>query len=196
MAAATGDTFVIVYAGWLYRERNPEPIFRAVRRLIDEGCIDPFRIRIDLVGWCDAAQGESVKAVAARSGLEGSVRMEGPFSKAETFRRISQANLLLMLAEGWELRVPAKAYEYLRAGRPILALAPPDSAIGDLFRKTGGGHVVDHTDDAAITAAIRAEYTAWAQRTPPQTADPASVAEFDRAALMGRLAAVFERTAH
>jgi glycosyltransferase involved in cell wall biosynthesis len=185
-------TFVITYAGWLYEERTPEPLFRALRSLIDRGDVDISRLQIDLIGWCETAQGQSVKALAARWGLDQCLRIEGPFTKNETFRRLTGSSLLLLLAEGWTLRVPAKAYEYLRAGRPVLALTPTEGAIADLFRRTGGGWVVEHTDDSGITAAVREAYRSWSGGQPARTPDPRVVGEFDRARLASRLAAILD----
>jgi len=184
--------FVITYAGWLYEQRTPEPVFRALRSLIDRGDVDIRRLRIDLVGWCETARGQSVKAMAARWGLEGCLRIDGPLTKSETFRRLIGSSLLLLLAEGWALQVPAKAYEYLRAGRPILALTPTEGAIADLFRRTGGAWVIDNTDDERITAAVREAYMGWSAGRPSRTPDPGVVAEFDRARLARRFAAILD----
>jgi glycosyltransferase involved in cell wall biosynthesis len=193
---AANEKFVISYAGWLYRERNPEPVFRALRHLIDEGIVDASRVEIDLIGWCETAQGESIREIAERWQVDGCLRLEGPLTKGETFRRISQSNLLLLLAEGWTLRVPAKAYEYLRAGRSILALAPTRGAVADLFKKTGGAWVVEHVDDAGIVAAVREAYVSWSTGRPSRAPDQQAVAEFDRSRLAGRLATVFDAASH
>lgn len=190
-ATAPGK-FVITYAGWLYQDRTPEPVFRALRYLIDHGEVDIARLQIDLIGWCDMASGQSVKAIAARWGLNQCLRMDGPLTKTETFRRIARSSLLLLLAEGWTLQVPAKAYEYLRASRPILALAPQEGAVADLFSRTGGAWVVDHTNDTGITAAVREAYLTWSHGRPPRTPDPKVVAEFDRARLANRFAHIFD----
>jgi hypothetical protein len=45
--------------------------------------------------------------------------------------------LLLMQAANCNSQIPAKAYEYLRAGRPILALTDPAGDTGDLMRRAG-----------------------------------------------------------
>ena len=185
--------FVIRYAGWLYLDRNPEPLFLALRNLIDSGDVDGSRITIELIGWCEPAHKERLKAAAARLQLADSVTIEGPLMKAQTFQRITGADLLLLLAEDWRLRVPAKAYEYLRAKRPILALAPPDGAIADLFQKTGGAWVVDHRDAAGIAAAVREAYLDWRHGRPPRTADPAAVAEYDRSRLTKHFANVLDK---
>jgi glycosyltransferase involved in cell wall biosynthesis len=47
-----------------------------------------------------------------------------------------------------------KVFEYLAAGRPILAVVPPDGAAADLVRETGAGIVVAPDDGAGIRAAL------------------------------------------
>ncbi len=45
-------------------------------------------------------------------------------------------------------------FEYIAAGRPILALVPPDGAAADLLRETGTGVVVPPEDVDAICEAL------------------------------------------
>ena len=45
-------------------------------------------------------------------------------------------------------------FEYVAAGRPILAVVPPDGAAADLIRETGSGVVVAPDDVEGIRAAL------------------------------------------
>ncbi|HKX48388.1 MAG TPA: hypothetical protein VJM06_06955, partial [Gaiellaceae bacterium] len=47
-----------------------------------------------------------------------------------------------------------KVYEYIAAGRPILAVVPPDGAAAALVRETGAGVVVAPDDVEGIRAAL------------------------------------------
>jgi glycosyltransferase involved in cell wall biosynthesis len=47
-----------------------------------------------------------------------------------------------------------KVFEYIAAGRPILAVVPPDGAAAELVRETGAGVVVPPDDLAAIRTAL------------------------------------------
>ena len=49
-----------------------------------------------------------------------------------------------------------KVFEYLAAGRPILAVVPPDGAAAELIRETGAGVVVAPDDVEGIRAALHA----------------------------------------
>jgi hypothetical protein len=186
---------VVAYAGTLDDDRTPEPLFKAARGLIDQGELDGGHLRFDFVGHCGTAQGRRLVDIAAEWGLEKCLRLHGVLSKAETLAVVVRSDLLLLLAEGWPLQIPAKTYEYLRAGLPILALAPPDGAVAALMGVTGGAWVVDPSNESGIRSALRDAYRGWRQGQPTQRPDPAAVARFDRAGLVGELASVLSRIA-
>ena len=48
-----------------------------------------------------------------------------------------------------------KVFEYLAAGRPILAVVPPDGAAAELIRETDAGVVVAPDDVQGIAVALR-----------------------------------------
>jgi glycosyltransferase involved in cell wall biosynthesis len=183
--------FLIVYAGKFYVERDPQPIFRALKILIDSGEIAREQIQVDLVGWCATSEGRSVREMAAECGLGDCVNILGPRRRPETLRRMTEADLLLLLAERLVIQIPGKTYEYLRAGRPILALAP-EGALANLLRKIGGGMVVNPNDTAGVLAAVRESVLQWKEGRVRHVADPKAVAGFDRRVLAGRLTELFD----
>lgn len=189
----SGDarSFLITYAGAFYDRRSPAPVFRALKGLINAGEIPREGVRVDLLGWCDVAQGRRVKELVTECGLDDCVCLAGPVGRRETLQRMMDADLLLLLAEGLTLQIPGKTYEYLRAGRPILALAP-EGAVARLLRKTGGAWVVDPGDQSSIASALHQAYRGWTERTQRPAPDPAEVAAFDRRILAGRFAEVFK----
>jgi glycosyltransferase involved in cell wall biosynthesis/protein-L-isoaspartate O-methyltransferase len=184
--------FLILYAGKFYIERDPQPLFRALKRLIDSGEIAREQVQVDLVGWCATSEGRPVREMAVECGLGDCVNILGPRRRPETLRRMTEADLLLLLAEKFVIQIPGKTYEYLRAGRPILALTP-EGALADLLQRTGGGWVVNQNDDAGILAAVREIFHQWKEGRIIRVADPAVVRAFDRRALAGRLGDLFDR---
>lgn len=184
------DSFVITYAGTLYNRRSPAPLFRALKALTAAGEVSRGRIRIDLLGHCEVAEGRRVTELATECGLDGHIRLTGPLGRSEALRRMMQSDLLLLLAEGLTLQIPGKAYEYLRAGRPVLALAP-EGAVARLLRRTGGAWIVDPEDQAGIANAVREAYRRWREGQNLPTPDPSVVATFDRRILAGRFAELF-----
>ena len=187
------NRFIITYTGsFMMGTRSPRPVFRALRTLIDAGHLDLNKVRVDLIGHCDVAEGIGVTDMAAEYGLSGFVQVSPPVSRPEILRRMANSNLLLLLAEGWTLQIPGKTYEYLRAGRPILALTA-EGALTDLLRQTGGGWTVQPEDHGAIMRVIHGVYNDWrmGRATPP--AHRALIGEFDRRRLAGRFAGLFDQ---
>jgi glycosyltransferase involved in cell wall biosynthesis len=187
------EPFVITYAGSLYLQRTPAPLFRALRALTDAGDLDRNRVRVDLIGDCAVAEGRPVAELAREYGLAACVRLLGRLSRRDTLRHVARADLLLILAENLTIQIPAKTYEYLRAGRPILALTS-EGALADIVRRTNAGWVADPVDGAGVAAAVHDAYRRWSDGLPGPRVDPAVVAAFDRRRLAGRFAEMFERS--
>ena len=62
--------------------------------------------------------------------------------------------LLLLQGGSCNHQIPAKTYEYLRAGKPILALTPDAGDTAELLRRSGGATLVDLDDERAISAKL------------------------------------------
>jgi len=81
--------------------------------------------------------------------------------------------LLVMQASNCNAQIPAKIYEYLRAGKPILGLTDPDGDTAGVLHSAGLGDVarLDSVDE--IAALLPAFVRAWRQGAsvlPQQTA--------------------------
>src|SRR5262245_18606694 len=86
--------FLIAYTGKFYIERDPQPLFRALRTLIDSGEVEREQVRVDLVGWCETSEGRSVREMAVNLGLGECVHILCPRRRQEPIRRIRQSDLL------------------------------------------------------------------------------------------------------
>lgn len=190
--AVHNDKFIITYAGSFYYKRSPYPLFPALRSLIDSGEIDREDIQLQLTSGCDVAEGSPVTEVAAMYGLADRVTIAGRLARPEALRRVAQSDLLLLSVDQ-SYQVPAKTYEYLRAGRPILALTSA-GAVVDLLTRTGGAWVVDPDDSAGIRAAVLEAYRCWRSGVDGRLPNPDVVAGYDRRLLSGRFAELFDRS--
>ena len=106
----------------------------------------------------------------------------------------TSARLLLLLQASPDTAdlVPAKLFEYLRAGRPVLAVVGP-GATADLLREIGGGWVADPRSAKALSEALVTAYQAWQSATLDAVAvDPRALKRFSRAQLAADLAALFD----
>jgi len=149
-SAPPPNRLVVTHAGTLYYGRTPRELFMAVRRLVDRGLVSPGGLSLHFIGANLLANGQSVEGLARACGVESMVSIRPPVSHPAAVRAMCASHLLLVLAHGWVLQVPAKVYEYLRIGRPILALAP-EGATADLIRASGAGAVFDPSDIDGIT---------------------------------------------
>ncbi|HZS35094.1 MAG TPA: glycosyltransferase [Methylomirabilota bacterium] len=182
-----GAPLRIAYFGSLYLGRTPRELFRALAELLAEGAVAPGEIEVELVGEVAQAGGEPVAAMLEAYGLAGCVRLRPPVPHREALRQMQAADVLLLLAPAQPYCIPAKAFEYLGAGRRILCVAD-DGATGDLIRRTDGGLIVAPDDVAGMKAALVGLLRA--HPAPPRPVPAA--AEFDRAVLMRRYAELLE----
>jgi glycosyltransferase involved in cell wall biosynthesis len=79
-----------------------------------------------------------------------------PRRRALELQRDSEALLLLVPEAGEPGRgvITAKLFEYLAAGRPILAAVPPDGEAAALVREANAGEIVEPGDVDAIGRAL------------------------------------------
>jgi hypothetical protein len=62
--------------------------------------------------------------------------------------------LLVFQAANCDHQIPAKVYEYLRLGKPILALTSHTGDTAALLQETGGATIVDLADEEAMFRAL------------------------------------------
>ena len=71
------------------------------------------------------------------------------------FAELQRAHVLLaVVSEHMTYSTPYKIYDYMAAGRPILALAPRDAALHELLADSGAGHCVEPDDIDGIEQAL------------------------------------------
>jgi glycosyltransferase involved in cell wall biosynthesis len=151
-AVPEAGRFVLLHAGSLYGGRNPLPLCQVLARLFAEGKLDRTTFRLRLLGPVNPS-GIDVRAACDRLGLGDVVEIAGRVPRKESLRQMLSASALLLLQPGHTVSVPGKLYEYLAAGRPILAIAE-EGEIADLVRASGIGRSVMPSDYEGIAAAL------------------------------------------
>ncbi len=193
------DRFTLIYPGAIDpTNRHPGPLLSALGDLIRNGDLPVEGVRLRILGAGPAASRPWFRDLVAEEGLDSVLDTVGErIPYAQSLRILSGAGLLLVLnqpigdakeeALGYSrLMVPAKVYEFLRLGRPILALCD-SGAVPDLLRETGAGWYCAPEDTEAIADRIRQAYALWAAGRK-QSAPPATIAAYERRRLAGRLA--------
>jgi len=139
------DIFTISYTGSFYVGRSPEPIFQAVSSLIKSKTISASDIRIKLVGNCRYIESIPTEEIIKKYDLVSVVEVIDPVPQTEAHRIIRQSHISLLLAPNQPYQIPAKTYEYIGLGTPILALTG-EGATADLINSTEFGKAI-HPDN-------------------------------------------------
>jgi glycosyltransferase involved in cell wall biosynthesis len=130
-------TVRILYAGEMYWGRDPRPVLDAIAGNPGERLCERYPLRVSFFGRASEDTfhlDEEVK----RRGLEVQVRLGGQVTYKQTLQEMIDSDILLLLdTPGRRIGVPAKLYEYLGAGKPILALAEPDGDVSWALQKSG-----------------------------------------------------------
>ena len=152
-AAGTRAPLVILHSGIVYpSERDPTQFFAALGALKRNGILRPadveFRFR---ASGSDAL----LRSLAEREGVTDlvSLRPSIPYREALT-EMVNVDGLLLMQAANCNSQIPAKGYEYVRAGRPILALTDAAGDTADLMRRAGIDAIAPLDSTPALEDAI------------------------------------------
>jgi glycosyltransferase involved in cell wall biosynthesis len=187
-----GDAGVVdvLHAGMVYMGRDPRPLFDALKLLQSRRTDGLPSIRISFLGLKQDFTVD-LESEARRRGLEDSIRVEGHLPYEATLQRMVDADVLLLLdSPGRHMGVPAKLYEYLGAGRPVLALAERDGDIAAVLRHGAGTfRIVDPRQPGEIADAL--EQLVGVLPTTYRPADSAT-SPYVRRALAGRLARFLE----
>lgn len=152
-APKAGRPLVLVHSGILYADgRNPVPFFEALARLAKAGTLSPADIHIVL----RASGSESTYArEIQRLDIGRFVALEPPVSNRDALEEQARADaLLLFQGARFNRQIPAKMYEYMRIGRPILALVDAGGNTAEVLRNTGGARIMPMDDADAIAAQL------------------------------------------
>jgi hypothetical protein len=186
--AADAGRIVLLHSGVVYPQwRNPRMLFRAIRQLADAG--HPLLKRL-CVRFRAAAHDEFITQLAREENVSDFMELlpDVDYIEALTEMMTVEGLLLLQNAE-CNAQVPAKFYEYLRAGKPILALTDLQGDTAGLLR----GHAGHQLADLASADDIKRALAAWLDALPAaslRSVPAPSVLACSRRARTGQLAAV------
>jgi hypothetical protein len=154
------EKFTITYTGSLYGRRNPSALFSAIDILIDKKILSPGEILLRFVGRF----GAEVEEMFRNSRFGNSIETISYVPHHESIKYLMLSDVLLLIvdeAKESEEIVPGKVYEYIGTKRPIIAIAPQESAIAKLMNETGSGKVAHQTEVDKIADIVLDYYNQW-----------------------------------
>lgn len=170
--------------------RDPRLIFDALKILKDDGIKIIFKIIGDSTGNLDLN--------AAAEGLSDMVEVAPTIPHSDALSELAKSDVAMLYQEVSTSKVTAvagKTYEYIRSGKPIIAIAP----IGDnleLIRKMAGFYRIIHqpTDAETLAAELRRLVILKTRNELPIVSAPREeyIKKFSRRAITASLVEQFE----
>jgi hypothetical protein len=146
--------YVLLHSGTIYpAERDPSHLFKALQQLKNEqpAIANRLKIRLRATGHDDL-----FKTMLANSNIEDMVELAPALDyRAAAKEMLSVDGLLLLQAASCNYQTPAKAYEYIRAKRPVLVLAPTESDTNQLMLQSRVAIQAGLDDASAIYGALQ-----------------------------------------
>jgi hypothetical protein len=189
------NAVTLLHSGVVYAsERDPTQLFAALGRLKQSGRLKstPLRVRFRA-----AVHDHLLRELASAHGVEDCVEICPPIAYRDALQEMLRADGLLVLqASNCNAQIPAKIYEYLRAGRPILCLSHPHGDTEAALRRSG---IAAHAqlDNADSIAALLTSYLdeRAAGKLTRYLPDPLAVGAASRRGRAESLAAHLDRIA-
>lgn len=183
----------LAWTGAMFESESPATLVEALGRIRADSphLLDGVAIR--LAGYGGAHE-VAMRRRAEELDLTATLVFLGPLPHARVLGLQRSAHGLL-LAHGPKHRetLQGKMFEYLAAGRPVLAMHPEASAGSAILKEAGILEWVPFDDVVATEAVLRR----WCEAgVPPLVPDPAVVARYERARLSRDFARVLESCAN
>lgn len=160
------EKFTITYSGLMYtQEHNINPVMYAIKQLCDEKKINRNDLRLRIIGQGHEAAN---KQIADQYGLGDVFEQTGYVEHKTALQANLDSDLLLILvgdATKFKYFYPGKIFEYLRSGKPIMAIASKESGVAKILSETGHGETFLSTQTENIKSYILREYEEWRSRS-------------------------------
>lgn len=137
------DKFTIAHMGAMYGLRKADVLFEAIKQIEQRSADGGPNLQVLFVG----SVSEEIKHAVDAYNVRPYVRFLGRVPHRRAIELMLCANLLLLVkATGNNSlgQIPAKFFEYLGTGTPILCIGPAQSEVAGLIRDYNFGYVVEN----------------------------------------------------
>lgn len=181
-----GARYELCHFGTVYGKRSPRMLLQAVYELSRDGHLKSDDIRLRFVGSWDTTD-QVCGRYADELEKTGFLRREPPVPHSLCLREMQRASVLLVLQPESPLQVPAKIYEYIATGRPLLLIGGEGATANLVERYSLGVRTSNQVSD--IKHLLRELIDGKRSFVAPTGS---MVNQFDYHTLTGKLAAVLE----
>jgi len=180
----SNDKFTLLYSGAVYPNgRDPSAVFDAIADLHKEGKINSDNFELVFQGMVDS---QAFDKKLEDLGIQSMVHFQESVSYIESLKSMSNASALLVIQDAlFKNQIPGKVYEYLRIGKPIVAITPKHTATADLLDE------FEYTITSVHSAELASGLRPWLSSEPPNIQH--SIDRFSRKSTTQRLAQTLEK---
>jgi glycosyltransferase involved in cell wall biosynthesis len=148
-ANAPDRKLILLHSGLLYpHERNPSAFFDAIAALLREGAITPAEVEFRFQG---SGHEQQFQPRLEELRITDVVKLLPAVPYQAALAQMCNADACMILQGATcNQQIPAKIYEYLYAGKPILALTDAAGDTAGLLRDMGANDIVPLDDAQAI----------------------------------------------
>jgi len=145
---------LLSHVGLLYAQRHPLALLASLERLIRNGRLDPGAVRVRFTGPIQNESALLTDPSAAALMRTGYLEFRGELiPRADAMHEIATSDFLLLLdivnPANVGYTVPAKLYDYILAGRPILSVTAQNSPVERILAGSGIRYMCLYHDDSA-----------------------------------------------
>ncbi len=138
MSKRNGNQKILIHAGNLFSYQNPKNLWHQIKNEIENG--NPIKIKF--IGTVDS---DIVKSISS-AGLDAFTEYLGFLPYKKMLTEVCNADFLLVCATE-PRHVPGKLYEYLRAGKPIIAYGDNNEEVKNILSETNAGMMFSYNED-------------------------------------------------
>lgn len=183
------DVFTIGYNGTFSRLAPLEPLLSAMADIHQN---DGASIRLNIATPMSKRKLTSRFPYLFENGL---IEFKGFLPHAESLRYLRRSDATVLILNdlaATEGMIPAKTFEYLRIGKPILLLHRKNGHLSEIIEKTKTGLSVDISDREAVVQTLRHLQRQWTQGEIAVNPVRSEIERFERKRLTRRLADIFD----
>lgn len=181
----------IHYNGSIQCYFSPEILFRSLARLTQRRPEIKERILCTFTGLP-----EEFVRLSHTLGIEGLIHDTGPMLHSESIKYCMTADVLLLMLNhvgkisyGW---IPAKIYEYVALGKPLLALIPKVGDVCEMLKNYSAAYIAQWNDEDEIEHCLLRLLEAKESGRLNRVAPPEWISQYSRQAETKQLAAILD----
>lgn len=183
--------FTLVHTGLFSADGNPVRLWEVLREMCERNPNFRKDLRIRLAGKVDK---EVLESIGANS-LEGNLENLG-YLPHNTIPRLQQCGwaLLLPLRNEPESKaiLTGKFFEYLAAGRPVVAFGPKDGEMAKVLGETRSGVIFEWDEKDPLRQHMEALYNDFRMGNHASSKDESLITKYSRRSLIGEMVKVIE----